>query len=214
MPSGGTLKARGTLSIEPTRLAMEAELDQVDLGPARPYVPFDARVRGKVSGKVKLNGTFGETITLVVEGDAAAERVALGDDLRQLATVQRAEMAGFRYQYPTSIRIRQITLRKPWLLVERNSDGGFALTSLLVSRTPRPSPAPTGGGTPSAPVPVRVLISSLVMEDGFVRFVDRTTNPDFAEELSACRSAPKGLARGSRAAARSRSAPRSPPARR
>src|SRR4029077_16660535 len=102
MPSGGTLKARGTLSIEPTRLALEAELDQVDLGPARPYVPFDARVRGKVRGRVKINGTFGETIVLVVDGDASADRLTLGDDARRLATVQRAEMVGFRYQFPTS----------------------------------------------------------------------------------------------------------------
>ena len=41
-------------------------------------------------------------------------------------------MTGFRYQYPTSIRIRQITLRKPWLLFERNSDGSFELVSLFV----------------------------------------------------------------------------------
>jgi hypothetical protein len=193
MPSGGTLKARGTLSIEPTRLALEAELDQVDLGPARPYIPFDARVRGKVSGRVKINGTFGETITLVAEGDASADRLALGDDTRRLATVQRAEMVGFRYQYPTSIRIRQITLRKPWLLFERNTDGSFELASLFVSRTPRPAPAPAGRGQAPAPAPVRVLISSLIMEDGFVRFVDRTTNPDFAEELSAVSLTAEGL---------------------
>jgi hypothetical protein len=40
---------------------------------------------------------------------------------------------------------------------------------------------------------VRVLISSLIMEDGFVRFVDRTTNPDFAEELSAVSLTAEGL---------------------
>ena len=196
MPSGGTLKARGTLSIQPTRVALEAELDQVDLGPARPYVPFEARVRGKVSGRVKINGTFGETIALVVDGDATAERLTLGDDERRLATVQRAEMAGFRYQYPTSIRIRQITLRKPWLLFERNSDGSFELASLFVSRTAPTTPPPPAGANrspASASAPVRVLIGTLTMEDGFVRFVDRTTDPDFAEELSAVALTAEGL---------------------
>jgi uncharacterized protein involved in outer membrane biogenesis len=185
MPSGGTLKARGTLSIEPTRLALEAELDQVDLGPARPYIPFDARVRGKVSGRVKINGTFGETTTLVIDGDASADRLTLGDDARRLATVRRAEMVGFRYRYPTSIRIKQITLRKPWLLFERNTDGSFELASLFVSRTPPAAPPPAGANRSAPAAPIRVLIGTLTMEDGFVRFVDRTTNPDFAEELSA-----------------------------
>jgi uncharacterized protein involved in outer membrane biogenesis len=204
MPSGGTLKARGTLSIQPTQLALEAELDQVDLGPARPYVPIEARVRGKVSGRVKINGTFGETITLVVDGDATAERLTLGDDQRRLATIQRAEMTGFRYQYPTSIRIRQIALRKPWLLFERNSDGSFELASLFVSRTAPTTPPPAGGNRSpaSASAPVRVLIGTLTMEDGFVRFVDRTTNPDFAEELSAVTLTAEGL--GTRAARRAK----------
>ena len=193
MPSGGTLKARGTLSIEPTRLALEAELDQVDLGPGRPYVPFEARVSGKVSGRVKINGTFGETITLVIDGDTTADRLTLGDDTRRLATVQRAEMIGFRYQYPTSLRIRQITLRKPWLLLERNTDGSFELASLFVSRTAPAAPSPAAGNRPPPAAPVRVLIGSLTLEDGFVRFVDRTTNPDFAEELSAVSLTAEGL---------------------
>jgi hypothetical protein len=94
-------------------------------------------------------------------------------------------MVGFRYQYPTSIRIKQITLRKPWLLFERNTDGSFELTSLFVSRTPPAPPAPAGAHRPVPAAPIRVLIGTLTMEDGFVRFVDRTTNPDFAEELSA-----------------------------
>jgi len=193
MRSGGTLQARGTLSIEPTRLALEAELDQVDLGPARPYVPFDARVRGKVSGRVKVNGTFGETISLVIDGDASADRLTLGDDERRLATVQRAEMVGFRYQYPTSVRIKQITLRKPWLLFERNTDGSFELASLFVSRTPPTAPAPAAANRPAPAAPIRVLIGTLTLEDGFVRFVDRTTDPDFAEELSAVSVTAEGI---------------------
>ena len=53
MPGSGTLKARGTLSIEPTRLQLEAELDQVDLAPGRPYLPFEARLNGKVTGRAR-----------------------------------------------------------------------------------------------------------------------------------------------------------------
>ena len=117
MPGSGTLQARGTLSIEPTRLQLEAELDQVDLGPGRPYLPFDARLNGKVSGRAKISGTFGDAITLVVDGDASVDRLALGDADRRLATAQRAELTGVRYQYPTSVRIRQVAVDKPWALI-------------------------------------------------------------------------------------------------
>jgi hypothetical protein len=199
MPGSGTLKARGTLSIEPTRLQLEAELDQVDLGPGRPYLPFDARLNGKVSGRAKISGTFADAITLVVDGDATLDRLALGDADRQLATAQRAEVTGLRYQYPTSVRIRQLALRKPWALIERNTDGSLELVSLFTRRRQPLPPASgpvTGTGPAGKPAPaagVRVAINKLSLDDGFLRFVDRTTNPDYAEELSGILITAEGL---------------------
>jgi len=44
--------------------------------------------------------------------------------------------------------------------------------------TPAPAPAP------APPARVRVAIDTLRLDEGFLRFVDRTTTPDYAEELS------------------------------
>jgi uncharacterized protein involved in outer membrane biogenesis len=190
----GSLRARGTFSIEPTRLALDVDLDQVDLSPGRPYLPIDARLSGRLTGKLKVNGSFGDTISLVIDGDAAADRLALGDDNRRLATVRRVELTGLRYRYPTALRIRKLTLDKPWMLVERDSQGRFELMTLLAARAAPPAPAGSSGATPAAkaaaPRPereprVRVAIDALAMEDGFIRFVDRSTEPDYAEEISA-----------------------------
>ena len=191
----GTLKARGTFSIEPTRLVLDVDLDQVDLAPARPYLPIDARLSGRLSGRAKLRGAFGDTITLAIDGDATADRLALGDDNRRLATVRLAEIKGLRYRYPTSLRVKTLALDKPWLLLERDSSGRLELVTLVTTRTPPPPPpagapaagAPAAGRAPAPPEReprVRVLIETLTMQDGFVRFVDRTTEPDYAEEIS------------------------------
>ncbi|HET7343919.1 MAG TPA: DUF748 domain-containing protein, partial [Methylomirabilota bacterium] len=162
MPGSGTLSARGTFSVEPTRLALDASLDQVDLAPGRPYLPFDARIAGKLTGRAKINGTFGDTMTLVVEGDAAMSRLRLGDPDRRLVTAETIDLAGFRYVYPTGARVRQLTLLKPWMLVERQSDGTLELVTLFRAKragAPAPrapataSPAPPGG-TPAAAPPV------------------------------------------------------------
>jgi Domain of Unknown Function (DUF748) len=199
MPGGGTLSAHGTFSIEPTRLALETALDQVDLAPARPYLPFDARLAGKVSGRAKVTGAFGDTISLVVDGDAGIDRFRLGDAERRLATAERVELNGFRYQFPTSVRMRQVSLHKPWLLVERDSKGQLEIVSLFRARkAPVPAPAAAGGGHAGTAAPtttpgVRVLIDKLTTEDGFVRFVDHTTDPDYAEELSAITVTAEGL---------------------
>jgi hypothetical protein len=199
MPGSGTLKAQGTFSIEPTRLQLQAELDRVDLAPGRPYLPIDARVSGRLTGRARINGSFGETITLVIDGDAAVDRFALGDDDRRLATAQHAELAGLRYRYPTSVRVREVTLRKPWALVERNADGTLHLMSLLTRRRPpAPAVAPAAPAPEPAPVAarasrVRVAINKLTLDEGFLRFVDRTTTPHYAEELTAITLTAEGL---------------------
>jgi hypothetical protein len=205
MPGRGVLKAHGTFSIEPTRLQLTAELDQVDLAPGRPYLPIDARVAGRLTGRARIDGTFGETITLAIDGDTTVERLALGDADRRLATAQRVELTGVRYRYPASVRVRQVTVSKPWALVERNADGQLEILSLLNQRRrdllSRPGDQPTGTSTTGDGVPVaspaagrvRVAITRLTLDDGFLRFVDRTTNPDYAEELTGIALTAEGL---------------------
>ena len=192
MPGSGTLSARGTFSIEPTRLQVDAELDQVDLRPGRPYLPIDARLNGRLTGRLKVDGAFGDAIALVVDGDAAVDRLALGDADRRLATAQRLDLAGLRYEYPTSVRLREVVLRKPWALVERNADGSLDVLSMLTRRRRATGGAPSGDPAP-APAPVRIALGKLTLEDGFLRFVDRTTTPDFAEELAAVSLTAEGL---------------------
>jgi uncharacterized protein involved in outer membrane biogenesis len=200
----GTLRARGTFSIEPTRLALDVDLDQVDLAPGRPYLPIDARLGGRLSGRAKVTGTFGDTISLVIAGDATAERLTLGDDLRRLATVRRVELAGMRYQYPTSLRVKQLTLERPWLLLERDSSGTFELAALFAARNRavtgsssgpggRPGPGADGTTAPIRKPRVRLLVGTLTMQEGFVRFVDRASEPDFVEEISAIALTAEGL---------------------
>lgn len=185
MPGGGTLRARGTLSIEPTRLQLDVELDQVALAPGRPYLPIDARLSGRVSGRARITGAFGDTIALLVEGQASVDRLALGDDERRLLRAEHAELSGLRYRYPASLRIRHVALRKPWALVERNADGTLEIAALLTRRRrPPPSASPVASPPASPAARIGVALDRVTLEDGFLRFVDRSTDPDFAEELS------------------------------
>jgi hypothetical protein len=109
-------------------------------------------------------------------------------------TADTIDLKGFRYAYPTAVRVRELTVTKPWLLVERNSDGSLELVSLFQHKhaASASGPAPAApASTPAAPgkrrpepARVRVVVNALRMQDGFIRFVDRTTDPAYAEELS------------------------------
>src|SRR5262249_52413018 len=150
---------------------LDAQLDQVDLAPGRPYLPFDARVAGKVTGRAKITGTFDDKITLVIEGDAAVDRLRIGDPERRLVRADKADLAAVRYSYPTTVRVRAATLDKPWMLVERHADGSLELVSLVMARrvvTGAPTPVarasipPAAGPSATPPARVRVVVERLV----------------------------------------------------
>jgi hypothetical protein len=78
--------------------------------------------------------------------------------------------------------------------IERSADGSFNLRRLFATpgpeAPPAPEPAPRPGGTPAGSPPKGVLetmrleFGEVRVEDGNVRFLDRTTRPAFSQDLS------------------------------
>jgi uncharacterized protein DUF748 len=195
LPVSGELDASGTFQLEPSRMDLKATLKGVDLAPMRPYVPIRARIQGKLDADVAFAGAFDRS-ALTVRGTAAVNSFELRDANRAVITVERAVAEQVVFEYPQQrLSVARIDVRRPWSLIERDPEGRFQLVRLL-SRRPRPgqAPAPPTAGTPStdgtseptaSPFDdLNFEITRIVVTDGFGRFVDRTTDPDFAEELS------------------------------
>ena len=188
MPRGGRLEGRGTFQVDPSRMDVRVTLSDVALSPAQPYLPVGARVTGDVDGEAQISMRL-DPFTLSVRGSAAVKQLAIGDVNRHLLTAGHARAEGVDVQWPGGVRVTSLDIDKPWVLFERETSGRFPLVDLL---TPRGAAA--GTRTPAAarapgPRPpmegLRVSLGRLTLTDGFGRFVDRTTEPDFAEELSA-----------------------------
>jgi uncharacterized protein involved in outer membrane biogenesis len=185
MPRGGRLQARGTLQMNPTRMEATATLQDVALSPAQPYLPFRARVSGAINGEAQVSATF-DPFSVRVRSNASLKDLAVGDSNRDLLTTGRAAAEGVDAQWPGRVRVERIALEKPWLLLEREESGVFPLIELLRPRAPAAG-KPKAGNDPGAAArsePLAFTIGTLSLSDGFGRFVDRTADPDFAEELS------------------------------
>jgi uncharacterized protein involved in outer membrane biogenesis len=195
LPVSGELDASGTFQVEPSRMDLKVTLKGVALAPARPYVPIRARFQGKLDADATLTGAFDRS-ALTIRGTASVSSFELRDANRAVITVERALIEEVVFEYPQQyLSVARIDVRRPWSLVERNAEGRFALVRLL-SRRARPGqavPPPPPGAPPTdesaeptaSPFDdLRVDIARIVVTDGFGRFVDRTTTPDFAEELS------------------------------
>src|SRR2546430_16771679 len=85
-------------------------------------------------------------------------------------------------------------IARPWVLCERETSGRFPLVDLLTPRArAAPKPRTSRDPGPREPTePLRFSLGTLALTDGFGRFVDHATDPDFAEELSAAAPPPRG----------------------
>src|SRR5439155_610102 len=120
-------------------------------------------------------------------GSAALNELGIGDANRQLLTADHARAEGVDVQWPGGVRVTRMEIAKPWVLFERETSGRFPLVDLLTPRArAAPKPRTSRDPGPREPTePLRFSLGTLALTDGFGRFVDHATDPDFAEELSA-----------------------------
>jgi hypothetical protein len=199
MPGGGTLDARGTLALEPLTLDARVVLDGVQLAPAQPYLPIEGRVQGRVTGDLGVKVAL-EPLAVQVAGQARLQAFRLNRGDLPVATVGRVDATGIDVDWPQHVAVETVTFRRPRLLVERDADGQFLLHRLVTPRwtaatgdrpgtgaaAPPAGRDPDVGGAPGAVTPPApaLRVGTFGLERASVRFVDQTTAPPYAEELS------------------------------
>ena len=174
--TGGQLEAQGQLRLDTQAADLQIAAKQLDLATMQAFLPSRGTIEGKMDGDLRVRGTLAP-LALAATGRLAFDDPTFGDGQRMLAYIKRVDVAGLDADWPRRVTAARVTIDRPWTLVEREADGTVPLLGLLGAA---PSPAPPGAAVP-APV---VTVSSLTVEEGFVRFVDRTTTPAFTEEAS------------------------------
>jgi hypothetical protein len=106
--------------------------------------------------------------------------------------VERAAATGLEVDWPRRVTASDLTLQRPWLLVERDDAGALPLRTLLTSRAGAAAPAASGQGDGQAEA-VAVTIGRVVADDGGMRIVDRSVSPAFAVDLQRAALVVEGL---------------------
>jgi hypothetical protein len=188
-PGGGTVQLTGTGELDPVRFDLRATLKDVAMAPAQPYLPIEGRVAGQVTGDLAVT-IEGDPVRVQVEGDTQVRRFTLSNGDRPVVTVARVDTAGIAVSWPGRISVERVRLRAPRLLVERASTGDIVLLRLLTPRRtgepagPRAAAAEAPPSASTATAPPVIDVASLVLERATARFVDQTTTPPYAEEIS------------------------------
>jgi len=206
--TGGSVDARGQIRLDTQAIDLQLAIKQLDLAVAQTFLPSRGTLAGKLDSDLRVKGTL-SPLSVAASGRMAVDDTIFGDGQRMLAYIKRVDMAGLDADWPRRVTIQRVAIDKPWALVERESDGRLPLLDLLTPGGPAPpaspttSPAPAPGAPSRGPAPPpadgappAITLGDLTVDEGFIRFVDRTTTPAFTEEASRIMMTGRGLGTG------------------
>ncbi|HTO13898.1 MAG TPA: DUF748 domain-containing protein [Candidatus Binatia bacterium] len=204
LPGAGRLNVKGTATLDPVTVDVTSSLRGGSIEPYHPYIPLRARLAGSFNGDSRTRVSLaGGTLTATSTGTSWVEnlevrRPAGGPPPMRMA---RMEIAGIDFGWPTHAKVAAITITKPEIEIERDAAGNLTLRELLVPGEPAAPAEPKPAAKPPAkaePKPKKTIsddprggavgfpvdIAVFVIDDGYVRFLDRSVQPAFSETLS------------------------------
>lgn len=183
LPGGGTIDITGSLGLQPFDAQLATVVRDAPIDPYQAYMPGVARFSGRVSGDSRSHiAAKDDTMRLASEGRSWATGVevrAPGAN-RPAIRVERMDLIGIDLDWPRRARVAKLTFRRPQGEIVREADGSFDVANLLTAPAPRGAGAKANGPLET----LRLDFNEVRVEDGFVRFLDRTTSPAFSKDMS------------------------------
>jgi hypothetical protein len=201
MPGSGTLSVKGTATLAPVTADFAMTLRNAPINPYQAYFPIPARLSGTFNGDSTNHLSLADgRLRTTSKGRSWIERleVRAPGQTTPAARVERLEIAGIDFAFPERANAAKVTVTKPDIKIERDAVGAFDLRQLFApADAGKPAPPPPAPGTAVTPaatpaphpagagaLPLAVDLGVVVLEDGYLRFLDRTTKPPFSETIS------------------------------
>jgi hypothetical protein len=196
MPGGGRLEIAGPMTVSPFDAELTVALRDAPVEPYQGYIPIPARLSGRFGGDSK-NRIAVRNGALVAQskGNSWGQNVEIrepGVD-HPAIRVERMELTGIDFDWPRRGVVGAAVFRRPRVEMERAADGSFNLRRLFAtpetgketeSASPASKPAPGRPEAKGVLETMRLEFGTTRIEDGAIRFLDRTTRPAFSQDLS------------------------------
>ncbi len=201
-PGGGQVQVAGRVGIDPLSADLRVHAREAEIAHYQPYVPARAQFSGRADLDLAVVLPVLSEPQATVRGNAVLSRVDVRDGQRTVIRVGRASVADLDIDWPRRVKARELALRRPWVLLERDQSGALPLRALLApekaaaAQTPDTAETskasrPSGNGSGQATIPV--VLSHLLIEEGGARVVDGGLTPPFAVDVADLASRIDGL---------------------
>jgi uncharacterized protein involved in outer membrane biogenesis len=182
-PGGGHLQLTGRVGLDPLGAQLQLTARSAELAPYREYLPTTARVAGRADLDVTVTVPSLAEARATFRGRAALSRVDVRDGERTVMRLERATASGIDVDWPDRVTVDRVALAQPWLLAERDAQGGLALRSLMRGPAEPCKAAPCASPDSSDGRGISLTVAHLTVEGGGLRIVDQSVSPPFAVDL-------------------------------
>jgi uncharacterized protein involved in outer membrane biogenesis len=201
-PGGGKIGAKGAVKLEPLDVTLTLNTRDAPIEPYRAYFPFPAAFSGRFSSdsQNRVRIVKGQ-LTAQSRGNSWATDLAVSEPGAKDAPLrlERMEINGIDFGWPTHARVAKVRLKAPVAELNRATDGSINVQKLFTpypvgspSAAPPKAPAaapaaPSSSAAAKRPGPLETMdlqFKEIVVEDGYVRFLDQTTQPPFSQDIS------------------------------
>ena len=212
LPGGGRLNIKGSLIPQPVDATWTMTVRDAPIEPYQAYMPVPARFSGRYNGDSVNRVAFKDGKTIITsKGNSWADKfeARFPDAARPTLTIERMDLVKIDLDWPRSVSLAKAGFMRPRAEIERGKDGVLDIVKLFggpatpaaggtAQGAPAAPPAPAAAppaDKPPADKPVAAKPKGLLetmslrfdeirLEDGSVRFLDRTTDPAFSEDMS------------------------------
>ena len=196
LPGGGRLEIKGPMTVYPFDTELAVSIRDAPVAPYQGYIPIPALLSGRYGGDSKNRIAIRDgRLVAQSKGSSWAENVEIQEPgaARPAIRVQRMELRGIDFDWPKHAALAKAGFRRPRVEIERGVDGTFNVRRLFTapgpegaeSDEPDPEPTESAGTKPKGLLEtMRLDFREVRIEDGFIRFLDRTTTPAFSQDLS------------------------------
>jgi uncharacterized protein involved in outer membrane biogenesis len=201
LPQAGTMELKGAAVPAPLDVEVALSLKNARIEPYQAYFPVPARFAASFNGETKNHVTITDgKLAATSRGSNWIEKFTMTapGEKTPAAQFERLRFDGIDFSWPKYARVSKIALVKPEMRVEREQNGEMSLRKMFTpdgrapSRPEKPAPKETKAKPASKPadpqnpsgLPITVDIGTITIDDGYARFLDRTVDPAFAQEIS------------------------------
>jgi Domain of Unknown Function (DUF748) len=199
-PGGGQVQVAGRVAVDPFSADLRVNAREAELAHYQAYVPTRARFSARADLDLAVVLPAVSEPQATVRGNAVLSRVDVRDGQRTVIRIDRAAATALDIDWPRSVKVRELALRRPWILLERDEAGALPLPALLALQPAVTGPTPGASQTSNASrvsangqTAIPVTLGQLVVEEGGARLVDGGLTPRFAVDLAGLASRIDGL---------------------